>query len=310
MKRIKEPLRCLLWPGKVWVLVLVPASGAGLAIVFLNGLENTPISYGVYVVSAYALTILVASLKGLPETFKTIAYRNKHAKRYLTDIPYRVLVGMVGALILNLLFAALKLVAGIFYASFWSIAIGLYYAVLCVVRVHLLRHLRRPNMDLKEEYQEYRRCGWMLIGMHIALTGVVFQMVQRGSGYEYPGLLIFAVAAYAFYSITVSIVNVIRYRKLKSPILSASKTISLATALVAILTLQTGLFSAFGGEDASLKPIMNAATGSAVLLLILGMAIYMVLRANWALKKMGRERPDKMIRLVKNTNEYTEDECI
>ena len=278
----------MLWPGSVWVCLLSLVSIVGLGYVFLGGNEASPIAYVVYVISAYALTILVAGINPMVQKVKVFIFNNEHAKRYFTDIPYRVYTEMILALIVNLLFAALKLVSGILYTSLWSIAVGGYYIILCIVRVHLIRFLRKPDMDMRSQHREYRRCGWMLIVMHLALTGVVFQMVHRGEGNAYPELLVFAVAAYAFYSITISIINIIRYRKYNSPLLMASKAVGLAAALVAILTLQTAMFSSFGAGTEEIQPIMNAATGAGVLVFILGMAVYMVIKSNRELKNLKR----------------------
>ncbi|MFV0414386.1 MAG: hypothetical protein ACK5L3_14165 [Oscillospiraceae bacterium] len=262
------------------------ASCAALLYVFFNRLDATPLAYLVYAVSAYALTIAVARMVRVAKKAKQAVYNNRYARRYLTDIPFRVLAGMVGSFIVNLLFAVLKLATGIVYFSFWSTAMGIYYVVLCVVRLHLLLHLRRPNMSLKNEYREYRLCGLLLVAINLALTGVVLRVVQNGEGSAYPGTLIFAVAAYTFYCIISSVVSVIQYRKLKSPLLSASKAISLVTALVSILTLQTAMFASFGSGPEGFQQRMNIATGSAVLIFILGMAVYMVVNAGRELKKI------------------------
>lgn len=286
IKRAGRLLHRFLWPGKGLVLFLPPASCAALLYVFFNGLNASPLAYLVYAISAYALAIAAARMVRVARVAKRVVYSNRYARRYLTDIPFREFISMVGSFIVNLLFAVLKLATGIVYFSFWSTAMGIYYVVLCAVRLHLLFHLRRPNMSLENEYREYRLCGLLLVGINLALTGVVLRVVQNGEGSAYPGTLIFAVAAYTFYCIITSIVSIIRYRKLKSPLLSASKAISLATALVSILMLQTAMFASFGAGPKGFQQLMNIATGSAVLIFILGMAIYMVVTAGRALKKI------------------------
>jgi divalent metal cation (Fe/Co/Zn/Cd) transporter len=202
-------------------------------------------------------------------------------------MPYRVKLSLYSALFFNLLYAALKLLAGIHYASFWYGADAVYYIVLSVIRFLLLRNVRNEGCDLEKEFKQYRTCGILLFVLNATLTGVVFQMVNQGMGYQYPGLLIYAVAAYAFFCLTLAIINLVKYRKLNSPILSAAKIISFARAFVAMYALQTAMFASFGGaETETFQRIMNSVFGGCVCLVIFYMAVHMVVRANKNLREL------------------------
>lgn len=81
--------------------------------------------------------------------------------------------------------------------------------------------------------------GWVALavllgGASLALSGVATQIVRDGYGSDYPGMLIYVAAMYAFYSLTIAVVNTVRYRKFQSPVLSAAKAVNLTTALVSI----------------------------------------------------------------------------
>ena len=81
--------------------------------------------------------------------------------------------------------------------------------------------------------------------------------------------------------------DLVRYRKLGSPILSTAKTVSLSAALVSMLTLEKAMLATFSsGNDEQFRLIMTGATGAGVTILILGMAIYMVIVANKQIKKI------------------------
>ena len=113
-------------------------------------------------------------------------------------------------------------------------------------------------------------------------------MVHQNRGFVYPGLLIYAMAAYAFYAVTIAIVNIVKTRKHKSPILSAAKAINLVAAMVSILSLTTAMLSQFGGDDDPMfRRVMTAATGGGVCTIVIAMAIYMIVRATKNLKKIG-----------------------
>ncbi|MDR0293258.1 MAG: hypothetical protein LBH95_03800 [Oscillospiraceae bacterium] len=217
---------------------------------------------------------------------KFLIQKNKLGNRYMTDIPFQVKISLYASLTLNLIYAVIKLIAGIHYASFWYGADALYYIVLSAARVLLTRHVQTRESDLATEYRRYRLCGVLLFALNAALTGVVFQIINQNMGYQYPGLLIYAVAAYTFISLTVAIVNVVKYHKLHSPVFSAVKIISLAKALVAMFALQSAMFASFGGDSQTLERVMNSIFGGLVCMSIFAMAVMMVVNANDKLRKL------------------------
>ena len=121
--------------------------------------------------------------------------------------------------------------------------------------------------------------------LNIAVTAIVIQMIHNAKYYEYPGTLIYAFAAYTFYSLISATINLIRYRSINRPILSAAKILSLANALISILALQTALFVQFGDGESSIL-ILNGITGSTVCLSIFIMAILMIVHSTKKFKKL------------------------
>ena len=98
-------------------------------------------------------------------------------------------------------------------------------------------------------------------------------------------------AAYTFTAFTLAIINVIKFRKYNSPVFSASKAISLAAALVSMLTLESTMLTTF--SDGTMtnfdKKMMLGMTGGAISLLIVVMAVYMIINATVRLKKLKTE---------------------
>jgi divalent metal cation (Fe/Co/Zn/Cd) transporter len=227
-----------------------------------------------YALSAYALTVLVIGIPGIVARTKAFIYGNKYGNRYMTDIPFRVIISLYFSLAINVLYAAVRLIAGIYYGSFWFGAEAIFYIVLSLVRFTLLGYARTDDDNQRLQHKKYRFCGYLLFALNVALTGVVYQMINHGMGYHYPGLLIYAAAAFAFCCLTLSIIHMVKYRKLNNPILSASKIINLAKALVALFALQTAMFASFGG-DMDYERIMNSFVGGGVCLAIFGMAVFL-----------------------------------
>ena len=272
--------------------------GYGFVIVVaVFDIQNPVLQYASYIASAYALiatitgfiyinTIIGGVRKFVSNHPLMKKFRStKVGEKYMTDVRFRAGVSLYQGFFINLLYIVMKLVSGIVYRSTWFIAIAVYYILLAMMRFLLMRRLN--VQDEASELRRYRLCGIMLLFMNQALAGIVAFMVQQNKGFVYPGLLIYAVAAYAFYAVSIAIVNIVKTRKHKSPILSAAKAINLVAAMVSILSLTTAMLSQFGGEgNAEFNRTMTAAVGGGVCTIVIAMAIYMIVRANKNLKKI------------------------
>ena len=286
MRRIVQWGRRLLYPGWGWVICLTLASGAGLLWVFLGGHEGHPAAYGVYVLSAYGLTVLTAAAVRLGRNLRRRAAEVPLLIRWRGDDAFRVAVGLAVSLVINLGYAVLRVVSAVRYASFWDGALGIYYILLCAVRVYLIRRIPRDGAgDRRRELQTCRWAGCYLLAVNLALVWISVQIVRDGRGYDYPGTLIYAVAAHAFYSLALAVANGVRYRSLRGPVLTAAKAVSLTTALVSIFSLETAMLAQFGGE-AGFQHRMTAATGGAVCALVLCIALFLVVSAGRKLKQL------------------------
>jgi hypothetical protein len=195
---------------------------------------------------------------------------------------------------MNLLYVAVKLVSGIMYQSVWLIAFGIYYLLLAVMRGSLVHYVRsaaakgkQMGEDLKGEFRCYRMCGIVLLFLNQALACIVIYIVHKNQGMTYPGLLIYAMALYAFYAVITAVINVIRFRRQGSPVHSAAKVISLTAALVSMLSLETAMLAQFGGDDLEFRKIMTSISGGAVCTFVLAMAIYMLVRSTRYLKNQS-----------------------
>lgn len=292
MECFKRILYRILFPGIPVVLISVPVAAALLVYVFLNGQEYSPVAYAAYVLSAYSLTIVCAAIIKMPKGgFREALHKNPYAHRYLTDIPFRAHVSLYSSLGINLFFAVMKLYYGIRYRSVWFGTLAVYYILLAVMRFLLLRHVNRNSIgkNLLSEWKHYRWCGMILLLMNTALLGVVILILVEKQGFSYAGYLIYVVAMYAFYSIISAARDVVRYRKYSSPVLSASKAIKLATALVSMLSLETAMLAQFGEESGEqFRLIMTGLTGCAVCLIVLATAVVMLRRSAKQLKNLKK----------------------
>lgn len=297
----KKLLRRFLCPPFWVILLLTLFSAGGLVLVFLRGYEEHPISYAVYVLSAYTLSAIVLfCVKVLPARIRTVKARLMEipiAKRYMTDAAFKVQVSLIGNLLYNTLFAVFYLISGIVNRSFWMGGIGIYYFLLSALRFPLFKHIYRvDHRDYIKEYRLYRNTGIGLLLLNCSLSLVMGQMLLADETYSYPGLRIFAVAAYTFASLTMAIVHVVRYRKYKSPVLSASRTVQFTAAIVSVMTLETAMLDQFSEGNVVFDDFMKTLTAIGVYLLVMALSVYMILRANRALKTLhGADSPSASI---------------
>ncbi len=82
------------------------------------------------------------------------------------------------------------------------------------------------------EWRRCRLCGALLAPLGIVMAGEIVLLMHDDGGFTYAGTLIYAMAAYAFYMITMAIRNVVRYRRYRSPVMSSARVMSLASAAV------------------------------------------------------------------------------
>lgn len=294
LNKWKQIGRALLFPHILIKFILVILSA--LAMYYAFGTENPDlvISCAGYAVSAYTLIIVCAGIPVFVKRVKAKLYRNKYCKQFFTDRDLRTKISLYTGLGISTVFVCIKLAAGYYYKSYWLAGIGIYYLVISLIRFMLLRG-ERLGAKAEDEMTHrmyglkcYRFCGLAMFLLNIAVSGLVIQLIWRNETYSYPGILIFAFAAYTFYSFIMAVVNVGRYRKMVNPVFSAAKMLSLASAMVSILALQTAMLTEFSGAgQESFARSMNFLTGSAVCLLIFGMAIWMIKRADREMEKLG-----------------------
>lgn len=298
-QRIMDILKKIFKLPPVPTLLVAVPSFALVIYVLANGMENMPVSYAAYILSAYALVITVTGMAGIVKWFREGIENHPLVKRalgipllkkYLKEVSFRTETSLYHGLFINLLYVALKFGSGVYYRSVWFVSLAFYYFLLAVMRFSLLHYVRRRKNDKASELKRYRFCGIVLLFMNQALAAIVMIVIKQNKGFEYSGLLIYAMAVYAFYAVITSVTNVVKFRKYGSPILSAAKVINMTAALVSMLSLETAMLAQFGGnDDAAFRQIMTSATGAGVCVIVLGMAVFMIAKSTKALKYMNKE---------------------
>ena len=284
-------------PG--WVLIFVPLlSFAALAAGFIRQCPENILVYLIYSLSAYSLTIWLAALPGLTKRAKSAMMGSKLMRkaaaspimgRYFKDLAFRGSISIYQGIAVNLFYVAFRIMAAIRYASVWFLSMAVYYLVLGGLRAYLIVCYRRRTPEL--ERRCYHTTAWFLFLLNIPMGGMIVLMVRTDSGFSYPGYVIYLSALYTFYTMITSAINLIRFRRLGSPILSAAKVLNFVAAMMSILGLQTAMISRFSENGEDYRKMMNAITGGFVYGIVILIAIYMLLHGRCLRKKVESVEP-------------------
>ena len=282
--------KALLFPHIAIMIILVPIATVFLvySMVFL-GTESVAAIIS-YVLSAYTLTVWCFKIPYLIKFFKTFKNENKYARIWQDDTRLRVNVSLYGTLIYNTAYALLQLGMGFWHHTFWFYSLAGYYICLAVMRFFLARYTikHKPGEKMREELIRYLLCGWIFLAMNIALSLMVFFMVYWNRTFRHHEITTIALAAYTFTAFTVAIINMVKYRKCNSPVYSASKAISFASACVSMLTLEATMLTTFGdgSMDDITRKILLGCTGGVISVFVVVMAIYMIRQSSKKLKEI------------------------
>lgn len=173
------------------------------------------------------------------------------------------------SLLFNMVYSAYHIVFGITTHSWWFFTIGIYYAILSIVRFVVLRHKGKKRFVIQFT-------GIMLMVLSLSLVGTVILAFVKDRGTEFHLIVMLAIAVYAFTKITLATIKWIKARKSKSVKLITLRNISFADAFVSIFSLQRSMLVSFEGMSEMEIRIMNVATGSAVCIIVFLLGLNLV----------------------------------
>lgn len=277
----KAILLRLLFPPLPVVVLLALLSAGGLAWVFLDGWEEHPIGCAVYCLSFYSLVTLTALLPGLIRGVRAAL----NASPFQLNAQQKFSLHLYFDQCMNMLYGTVKTILGVIYDSAWIGADGLYNLAQGIIQLFLILG-RKRSPGLLRQWRSYRRCGWMMLGLQLTMTGPIYQMVALERHSTYPGYMIFLTAMFTFYKVIMTSVRVVRDRRHKAPIDSAARLIDLNQALFNLFSLQVAMLHQFGSGDAGLSLLPNALTACGVSLIVFATAVYMIRRGRREIQKL------------------------
>lgn len=288
-------MRKLLHPPLWVILLLIGVSAAGLFLVFSAGYEQSPAAYAVYALSAYTLTISVLfGITDLPDQLRRIRQgflNTGFGARFTADEPFRRRVLQHCSLGLNIVFAAMHLILWAINRSWWFVVLAVYYTILSILWFLLAGYARKQTPDIRAEWKRTRSCAWLLLAINLTLSGTVLMILYQNRGFVYHGVLIYAMAAFTFYTVINAMISLARSRKQGSPVQLCAAVVSLSSALVSLLNLETAMLTEFGTDMTHrTKRLFIILTGGGVSIVIVAMSALLILHAHRNLSKKHKRR--------------------
>ena len=290
--------KAILFPHLAIIILFLPVSVSMLifSLIFLN--PSSVFSIISFIFAFYMLLVLCFRVPRIIRFAKNFKNENKYAKKWFSDQHLRMNVSLYGSLIWNGAFAIFQLGLGFYHGSFWFYSMFAYYIIIAIMRFFLLKHTRvfKPNEKSLKEVKNYYLCGWLLLLINVALAVIIFFIVYWNKTFYYNEIITITLATYTFVTFTFAIINSVKYKKYNSPVYKASKTITLISACVSMLTLETAMLTTFGGGGMGLtRQILIGCTGGVVSVFTITMAIYMIVNG----KKMTKLIKSEAAEIVK-----------
>lgn len=245
----------------------------------------------VYVLAAASLVAVCMCIyrdlrKGIIEKLLLTIKKTSYGARFLEDYTFRTILTTLPTFLINVVYTVYNGVIGVMNQSAWFITMAVYYSLLGIMRYFAVNTERKtsrmenPKLIRKRELSVIRTDGILLLLLNLALSGVVLLTIAKGTAKTHSEIMVISIAAYTFYKITMAVINMVKVRKMQSPILITIRNIGVADALVSMLTLQTTMLASFQGTSSIDANRMNGITGLAVCILIALLGVSMIYYAS------------------------------
>ena len=251
--------------------------------------EVLPMPAGIALYALAAVSVAAAAVclykdlrEGVIDRILMTVKRSALCARFLEDYTFRTILTTMPAFLINMAYTVYNGVIGIMNRSEWFITMAVYYSLLGIMRYRAVSEGRKisrmedPQQVERRQLSVIRTDGILLMVLNLALSGVVLLTIAQETAKTYSEIMMISIAAYTFYKITMAVINMIKVRKMQSPILIVIRNIGAADALVSMLTLQATMHASFKETSSLDANRMNGITGLAVCILISALGVSMI----------------------------------
>ena len=172
----------------------------------------------------------------------------------------------------NLFYFLFKILVGVYFRSWFLIAIAIYSLFIGYVKNNCSSGLRKNKENIKDIHAYIRGGVVLAISSVFYIVYSVFS-IYYPSNFEYNMIIAIAIAAFATYSIAMSIVGVCKTRG-KTMLIKEYKLTNFATAFNNLVLAQIALLSFTATENAA---FYNGLIGICVGVIIFGIGLYLMI---------------------------------
>ncbi len=269
----------------VYILQILFTVFSMIYLFIYNGKDGF-ISYPLYVIMFYFIICISIKTYLIIKKIYIKLFNTKYLSIYKKDLILKYKISLYSSTIINIIYAIFKILTGIIYKSNWLISFGIYYILLSILRVSIVKEERNKSKNKISENKKYMFVGELILFFNLILSIIIAIAIKEKIIITYSMWIVIAIAAYTFYILTTNIINIFRYKKLNSPIISASKIINFIISLVSLLSLEIVMLSTFGSnESIRMKSTFISLTGIGVCLIITSISIYMIVKSRKIIKE-------------------------
>ncbi len=288
MLYIRNLIIKILRPNIIIKCLLFILSGMSLVCSVFFGTKFIAVPFLSFVLTAYTLAVIIAGFPTVVRKGKNALYENPYTSILLNDLRLRTQLRLTFGLFFNFFYAIFKFFSGLYFRSEWLISIGVYYLIICTSKFLLLRSAKQEHSDsMVQRRRELKYCryvGLLLFVLSSVISGIAAKMIYDNETIKYPEYFFGLLAVYTAYRLISAIYSLIKYRHADNPFYSTTKSLDLASALMALLTLQTSLLAKYGTDPTQVRSL-NTITSAVVLLLVLFISVNLIIKSTKMLKK-------------------------
>lgn len=197
--------------------------------------------------------------------------------RILRDPVFRMLITANMSMGWNAVYAIFNGVMGIIYHSFWFASMFAYYLVLSVMRFIVVSSKSKKRR--KSESRMMKVIGTGMIFLAIVVSGIVCMGIAEKHNPKYHIIVMITIAAYTFYIVIQAIISFVKAQKRKNPLMIMLRNISMACAIVALLSLERSMLGTFGDAGDRFSMTMTIISGAVAVLLVIVIGVSMLIQA-------------------------------
>ena len=277
----------------VFSVILLDTSYGFIAYVFYV-LAAVTLSYAVYTIVIYAPAVK----RKITEKLNS----NKFTANVIGDYEFKTAVFALISFIITIAFAVMNLVSAITYRLIWYGALAAYYFVLVFFRGGVLFANNKCAKKFADDEDKYELCKWkiylssgaFLILLEFAMVGAVTQMMLSERPTQSGMIMAISNATYAFYKITMAIINLVRARKLNNPVTQSLRNLNFADACMSIVSLTVLMISTFDSSDNSeAMQYVKYVVGFVGCAVIIAVATVMIIRASKNLQNIKETQNER-----------------